>query len=277
MTGTPTPRPISTSFFDDRDDTVLTWLGMAGLLVNARGTVLLVDPLLVVTDRGGVQYSETGLRLKVPLPIRAKDVPRADVVMFTHAEDDHCGLATARVLNDRLEPAFFAPPPVFERLRDVGIDAARRVVARDFDTRRFGDVEITVTPALHDHDPVNPWRRGDCVGYLVRTPDGSVWHPGDSRLIDELLAFTEVDVLLWDVSLDCPAHLCPPGSAELAKSSGAKALVAYHYGTMEAPAKGGGYERALESDPDGSLPFLEDIDAPFLRLDPGETLTLPLD
>jgi len=269
-------QPMDASFFAERDDTVLAWLGMAGLAVNARGTVLMVDPLLVAAERDGAQYSETDLRLKVPLPIRAKGVPRADVVMFTHAEDDHCGRETARILNECVQPTFFAPPPVFERLKDVGIDADRRVVARDFETQHFGDVAITVTPALHDHDSTNPWKRGDCVGYLIRTPDGSIWHPGDSRLIDELLAFRDVDVLLWDVSLDIPAHLCPPGSAAIAKSSGAKVLVAYHYGTMEAPVKGGGYERALESDPDGSLPFLTDVDAPFLRLNPGETLRLPL-
>ena len=55
-----------------------------------------------------------------------------------------------------------------------------------------------------------------------------------------------------------------------------KVLLAYHYGTMEAPEKGGGYERALESDPDASRPFLKDLDAPFLTLNPGETLRLPL-
>ena len=270
-------QPIDASFFADRDDTVLAWLGMAGLALNARGTVLMVDPLLVATEKPGGQYSETGLRLKVPLPIEAVDVPRADVVMVTHAEDDHCGTATARMLNDRLRPTFLAPPPVFERLSDIGIDGARRVVACDFETLIFGDVAVTVTPALHDHDATDPWKRGDCVGYLIRTPDGAIWHPGDTRLIDELLDFRDVDVLLWDVSLDCPAHLCPPGSAALAKSSGAKVLLAYHYGTMEAPEKGGGYERALESDPDGSLPFLKDIDAPFLTPNPGEVLRLPLE
>jgi L-ascorbate metabolism protein UlaG (beta-lactamase superfamily) len=267
-------QPLDASFFAARDDTVFAWLGMAGLVVNSRGTVLLVDPLLVAAERDAAQYSETGLRLKVPLPIEAHDVSRTDVVMFTHAEDDHCGRATARILEQKLHPTFFAPPPVFERLADVDIDETRRVVACDFDTQCFGDVEVTVTPALHDHDPTNPWRRGDCVGYLIRTPDGSIWHPGDSRLIDELLTFRDVDVLLWDVTLDCEAHLCPPGSAALARSSGARVLVAYHYGTMEAPEKGGAWERSLESDPAASRPYLEDIDAAFLTPAPGEIVRL---
>jgi L-ascorbate metabolism protein UlaG (beta-lactamase superfamily) len=137
-------------------------------------------------------------------------------------------------------------------------------------------VEITVTPALHDHDATNPWKRGDCVGYLIRTPDGSIWHPGDTRLIDELKTFRDVDVLLFDVAYQVPTHLGPDGSAELAKTCGAKVLLAYHYGTMEAPEKGGGYERALQSDPGDSLPFVRDLDAVFLTPGPGEVLTLPL-
>ena len=272
-----TTQLIDASFFDAHDDTVLAWLGMAGLLVNSRGTVLLIDPLLVSTERDGEEYSETGLRLKVPLPIEAQEVPRADVVMYTHAEDDHCGKATAKVLEDRLHPTFFAPPPVFERLREVGIDDERRATARDFESFRIGPVEITVTPALHDHDATNPWKRGDCCGFLVKTPDGNIWHPGDTRLIDELLEVRDVDVLLFDVAYNVPTHLGPDGSAALARSSGAKVLLAYHYGTMEAPERGGTYERALESDPDASRPFLKDLDAPFLTPSPGEVLTLPLE
>jgi L-ascorbate metabolism protein UlaG (beta-lactamase superfamily) len=276
--------PIDASFFQPRRDTVMAWLGMAGLIVNSRGTVILIDPLIAVTERAGAQWSETGLRMKVPVPIEAREVPRADVVCYTHAEDDHCGRGTARVLNERLQPIFVGPPPVFRRLvgqiflsalGEVGIDALRQVVARDFERLRFGDVEIEVTPALHDHDATNPWKRGDCVGYVLRTPDGAIWHPGDTRLIPELLEVRGVDVLLWDVSVNVPTHLCPEGSAALAKSCGAKVLVAYHYGTMIAPERGA-YARALESDPEDSKPYLAGVAGEFRVMNPGEALTLPV-
>lgn len=271
-----TPRHIDPSFFNPRADTACAWLGMAGLLVNARGTILFIDPLITVTELDGVACSETGLKLKVPLPIEAKDVPRADLVMYTHAENDHCGTLTPGVLEKRCRPKFLGPPPVHKRLRKAGVEESRMLTARDFETFRVGGVEIQVTPALHDHDPTNPWKRGDCSGYLLRTPDGAIWHPGDTRLIDELLTFRDVDVLLWDVSYNVNAHLCPPGSAAIARTSGAKVLLAYHYGTMEAP-EDGGYRRALESDPEDSLPYLKDLKGRFLILNPGEILHLPDD
>jgi hypothetical protein len=66
--------------------------------------------------------------------------------------------------------------------------------------------------------------------------------------------------------------LGPAGSARLAASSGARALLAYHYGTFDLPA--GGYATC---DPADALPFVKDLPAEFLQLDPGEPFKLPLE
>src|SRR5205085_6885883 len=105
-----------------------------------------------------------------------------------------------------------AQVPVARILCELGIAHDRMTIARDFDTLHFGNVEVSVTPALHDWQEHNPWQRGDCCGYLVKTPDGTIWHPGDSRLIDELLAVKGVDVIFFDVAA-VNAHLGPEGSA----------------------------------------------------------------
>ena len=42
----PRTQPFDGSAFRSSDDTVLRWLGMAGFLINSRGTTLMVDPLL---------------------------------------------------------------------------------------------------------------------------------------------------------------------------------------------------------------------------------------
>jgi L-ascorbate metabolism protein UlaG (beta-lactamase superfamily) len=194
--------------------------------------------------------------------------------MYTHAEDDHFGHLTAQALDRRLKPIFLAPPPVIERLSQMKVDPERLLVARDFETNQLG-ITVEITPALHDHDPVKPWRRGDCCGFAIRTPDGTVWHPGDTRLIPELLEVRDVDVLLWDVAYQVHTHLGPEGSAQLAKTCGAKVLLAYHYGTFQAPEPGE-YYRALQSDPQASLAFTSDLAARFLVLDPGQTLHLPI-
>jgi L-ascorbate metabolism protein UlaG (beta-lactamase superfamily) len=262
---------ITPSFFDKREDTVLTWLGMAGVLINARGTILFIDPLITVARSDGQQICESGYRLNIPLPIEAKDVPRVDAVLYTHADDDHFGRLTAQTFAVRLQPKFLAPSPVGHVLKDMGVDERRIIAARDFESIQIGHVEVVVTPALHDWQGENPWQREDCCGYLVKTPDGAIWHPGDTRLIDELLEVRGVDVLFFDVAA-VDAHLGPVGSARLAETSGAKVMIAYHYGTFDLPPGTFG-----GCDPEDSLPHVKGLAARFLQLDPGEPFRLPLE
>ncbi len=263
-------RPIAASFFDPRPDTQLAWLGMAGALINARGTILLVDPLITLAPSKGRALCEGEFPLKIPLPVESQDIPRLEAVCYTHADGDHLGRLTAQVLAARLACRFVAPPPVASVLCALGIDGRRITEARDFASLQVGSVEIRVTPALHDWQAENPWKRGDCCGYLFQTPDGVIWHPGDTRLIDELLEIEGVEVLFFDVAA-VESHLGPAGSARLAASSGARALLAYHYGTFDLPA--GGYATC---DPADALPYVENLSADFLQLDPGEPLSLPL-
>lgn len=51
--------------FASKSEAVLQWLGMAGLLINSRGTTLMVDPLL-----GGFD-----MHVMMEFPISAEDVP----------------------------------------------------------------------------------------------------------------------------------------------------------------------------------------------------------
>ncbi|MDK1032416.1 MAG: MBL fold metallo-hydrolase [Planctomycetia bacterium] len=114
-------QPIEPSFFEQADSTLLTWLGMAGALINVRGTILLIDPLITLIEQDGETLCEGGHRLKISLPIEAADVPRADAVMYTHADGDHFVTLTAETLYRNHKPKFIAPPPVLERLCEVVI------------------------------------------------------------------------------------------------------------------------------------------------------------
>jgi len=260
---------IDAAFFDWRDDTAVAWLGNAGVLIVARGTVLLIDPVISLVERDGERVLETGHRLKTALPIEAETVPRADAVLYTHADGDHFGRRTAEALDRRLKPTFVAPPPVCVRLEEMGVPKARLVTAREGESIPVDSVRVTVTPALHDWQQTNPWQRGDCCGFLVKTPDGTVWHPGDTRLLDEHLQVRGVDVLFFDVAV-CRSHLGPEGSARLAATCGAADLIAYHYGTVDVPPGG-----PFGSDPAGCLPLVADLPSRFLLLNPGEPFRLP--
>lgn len=264
-------RPIQADFFEEHSSTVVTWLGMAGALINVRGTILLIDPLLTMSVTDGRLLCEGEHPLKLPLPIEAKELPRLDAVLYTHADFDHFGPLTAQVLADGFDCRFIAPDPVVQGLRDLGVPDGRITHVREDDAVQLGEAMILVTPALHDWQEQDPWQLGDCCGYLIRTPDGSIWHPGDTRLIPALLEVKDVDLFFFDVA-DVDAHLGPQGSAQLAESCGARVMLAYHYGTFDLPP--GSYGSC---DPDDSLVYIEHLQAEFLQPDPGEVLCLPLD
>jgi L-ascorbate metabolism protein UlaG (beta-lactamase superfamily) len=265
-------QPIPPTFFQPILGTQFAWLGMAGVLVNSRGSILLIDPLITSHVEGERMINEEDFPLKLPNPIEAAQIPYADAVCYTHADNDHLGRQTARILAERTACRFFAPPPVARLLVEMGVPSERITQVQDYENYPVGAIAITVTPALHDWQAEQPWQRGDCCGYLLNTPDGVLWHPGDTRLIDELLVFRGVDVLFFDVA-DIDAHLGPRGSAALARSSGAKTLIAYHYGTFDLPP--GSFASHSPAD---SLPYVQDLpEARFLILHPGQVFNLPED
>src|SRR3954467_4768095 len=84
----PQTQPFGSEAFERQDGTVLRWLGMAGFLLNSRGTTLMIDPLLGDFD----------MPLMIDFPIRAESVPRLDAVLVTHSDNDHFSIPTCRSL-----------------------------------------------------------------------------------------------------------------------------------------------------------------------------------
>jgi L-ascorbate metabolism protein UlaG (beta-lactamase superfamily) len=249
-------------------ETALWWLTNAGFLVNSRGTVLMIDPVILL-DPDSPGTSETGMRLLVDLPLLASEVPRLDAVLYTHSDDDHLARPTARELM-RTEALFVGPPPVAEALLGLGLPTDRVRVARGGETIDIGNTAVAPTPADHPwqlRDPQElgpPWGSGDCCGYVVETPDGTIWCPGDTRLMDEHLQMQDVDVLLLDVSRN-EYHLGVENAARLANILGTPHIIPYHYGTYQAPD-----HPAYNGDPAEVSAKLGDADKRFHVLAPGE-------
>ena len=74
--------------FGPSQDTVLRWLGMAGWLINSRGTTLMVDPLLDGFD----------MPIMIEMPVSSAVVPQLDAILVTHSDNDHYSVPTCRAL-----------------------------------------------------------------------------------------------------------------------------------------------------------------------------------
>jgi L-ascorbate metabolism protein UlaG (beta-lactamase superfamily) len=223
----PRTQPFGAEAFAPSDDTVLRWLGMAGFLINSRGTTIMVDPLLRGFD----------MPIMIEMPVPAGDVPRLDAVLVTHADNDHYSVPTCRDLAG-VTGAFHSTRYVAGLMADEGLPAHGHDIGDDFE---IDGVRVTVTPADHAWQNDSPgastrtFRPEDACGFWITTPDGTVWAPGDSRLIPEHhLRMPAPDALLFDFS-DSEWHFGLAGAARMANAYPDTPLLLHHWGSVDAP------------------------------------------
>ena len=228
----PPTQSFGTEAFGRSDRTTLRWLGMAGFLINSRGTTLMVDPLLEGFD----------MPVLITFPIASKDVPRLDAVLVTHSDNDHYSVPTNKALASvtRTFHSTHYVDTLMKRdgLRSVGHDIGDKFTVGPANA----SVRVTVTPADHDWQNAMPARPGarrfrkeDSAGFWLETPDGTIWAPGDSRLIPEHhLTMPAPDALLFDFS-DSEFHFTLAGAVRMANAYPDTPLLLYHWGSVNAP------------------------------------------
>jgi len=219
--------PIRAEAFDDPHGTVLYWLGMAGFLINARGTLIMVDPLLQDFD----------MPVLIDFPLRAADVPRVDGILVTHADNDHFSVPTCNALNE-VTQRFHSTRYVSDLMQELGMPAEGHGIGDAFS---IGGVRVTVTPADHAWQNAAPkpgqrtFRDEDSCGFWIETRDGVIWAPGDSRLIlEHHLTMPTPDALLFDFS-DSEWHFTFDGAVEMANAYPDADLLLHHWGSVDSP------------------------------------------
>jgi L-ascorbate metabolism protein UlaG (beta-lactamase superfamily) len=223
----PKTRPFGAEAFKASNKTTLRWLGMAGFFINSRGTTLMVDPLLEGFD----------MPLLIDFPIAAKDVPRLDAVLVTHSDNDHYSVPTNRDLK-AVTREYHSTVYVDSLLKNEGLLSFGHNIG---DVFRVGPIRITVTPADHAYQNAYPkpsqryFKDEDACGFWIETPDGTIWAPGDSRLIPEHhLKMPAPDAMLFDFS-DSEWHFTLEGAVKMANAYPNTPLLLYHWGSVDAP------------------------------------------
>lgn len=206
-------------------NTVIRWLGNAGFFINSRGTCLMVDPLLVGFD----------MPLLIDVPILPRDVPVLDAVLITHSDNDHFSVPTCQQLAPVCK-VYHSTHYVDSLMTNIQLPSVGHGMK---DTFRIEDIAVSLTPAYHTwqnefggFDRV--FQREDFCGFLIRTADGLIWAPGDSRFLPEFLRLPAPDVIFFDFS-DDGWHIGLENAIKVANAYPDAQLLLSHWGTVDAP------------------------------------------
>ncbi len=174
--------------------------------------------------------------LLIEMPIAPMDVPRLDAVLVTHSDNDHYSIPTCRDLSGVCN-AYHSTVYVDSLMKNEGFRSFGHGIGSVF---TIGPMRVKLTPADHAYQNAYPgmskrhFKDEDFCGFLIETPDGTIWAPGDSRLMEEHLKMTPPDAIFFDFS-DNEWHIGLENAIKLANSYPNTQLLLSHWGTVDAP------------------------------------------
>jgi len=208
---------------------VAVWIGHATWAFRLGGKLVVTDPVWS-RSLGGVakRLVEPGVALA--------EMPAIDIVLVTHDHRDHMDLATLAKLPD--EALYIVPLGNGPRIRHPN------VVELDWwQTHTIGELAITLVPARHWSMRM-PWNRNATLwgGYVVRGPEGTVYHSGDTAWGDHFAEINQrcgpPDWAMLPIGAYEPRwfmasqHIDPDEAARAFEALGARNLLAMHWGTF---------------------------------------------
>lgn len=206
----------------------LTWIGHASFLVQFPAMNLLVDPNFANWLFLLKRQRRAGLRLN--------DLPRADIVLLTHAHFDHFHKPTLRQLKS--PRIAIVPWGVGELAHGLGFD--RVIELQWWESFEREGVRVTLLPSKHwGARTLNDHHRG-YGGFLIEGEGRRIYHAGDSAYFEgfkEIGRRAEPEIALLPIGAYHPegmreVHMGPEDAIKAFLDLGARWLVPMHYGTF---------------------------------------------
>jgi L-ascorbate metabolism protein UlaG (beta-lactamase superfamily) len=223
----PPTQPFGKEAFEKSNETTVRWLGMAGFFINSRGTTMMVDPLLDTFD----------MPLLIDFPIASKAVPKLDAVLVTHADNDHFSIPTNRNLKS-VTRGYHSTIYVDSLMKNESLPSFGYDIGQTF---KVNNVNVKLTAADHAYQNAYPgmskriFKNEDACGFMIETPDGTIWATGDSRLLPEHLRYMPPpDAIFFDFS-DSEWHFTFEGAVKIANAYPNTPLLLCHWGSVDSP------------------------------------------
>ncbi len=206
----------------------LWWLGHAGFVVKYQSITFYVDPC----------FSDFAARPRLAeAPLRGEEASNADLILCTHAHEDHMDPRTLKpMLQASPRAKIVMPKSAAGHAHSLGIPY-ERMTTTDAGLRveYFKDglySRVYSEPSAHPTLEWTPIGGYPYLGYLIRFDRWTIYHPGNcvlyEGLVERLRPYT-VSVALLPIA---GANFSVAEAAQLAADIGAEWLVPMHYGTF---------------------------------------------
>lgn len=204
----------------------MTFLGHASTLITMGGMNILADPNFS-------RHIFFLLRRRSKVPMEIRDLPRLDLILFSHGHYDHLDMPTLRKL-PRDTPVI-APPGLGTVLK-----CARRnrvITLRRWERYRAENVIVTAVPVKHFSGRPPLFPAAQYQGYVIDGGAVTVFFAGDTGLFDGMAEIGDkwdIDIALLPIgAYDPPSfrrhHMSPEDAIEAGRMLRAKAIVPIHW------------------------------------------------
>lgn len=189
----------------------LRFLGHAAFELRVADKIILFDPWIT----GNPQY-----------PLASVDeIEDADIILVTHDHYDH-GFEDAVAIAKRTGASIVAIAELAGVASDAGVES---VVSGNLGgTVGIGGIRITFVPAFHSAGIGVP------CGFVVRHPDLTVYHAGDTSYFGDMKLLSEEGIDLALLPIGGTFTMDIRGAAKAAESIRPKTVVPMHYDTFPA-------------------------------------------
>jgi len=194
-------------FKTSKGDLAITFVGHGTLMMEFDGKVIHIDPVASFADY--------------------KTLPKADLILITHAHGDHLDVKTIDLI--KKENTEIVMAPVCEG-KYKGIK-----ILKNGESGTFAGLKIDAVAAYNiqnvrgDGNPFHP--KGEGVGFVIQFGDKKVYVAGDTENIPEMKNLKAIDIAFLPMNL--PYTMTPKMVADAAKLFNPKILYPYHFGDTD--------------------------------------------
>lgn len=174
----------------------ITWFPPSWLLIKTKDKIIYVDPAWI--QKNFNSYPNKKIYSHYPEPMDGlpeKDLPKADVILITHHHKDHIKTATINRLST-------AKTEIYATKRCAKLVGRKYTEVKPGDKFDLGWLKVSVVFAyntVEGHSTRKVHHKGECVGYVLTINGKTIYHAGDTDVIQEMNELGKINVALLPV------------------------------------------------------------------------------